>query len=194
MTVLVAYASRHGATQGIAERIAARLTHDGVAAEAVEVGSVRDASAYDAYVVGSAAYMYHWLKGANQFVKRNRTLLAARPVWIFSSGPLGTARVDAKGRDALEAAEPKDLPNLRATLHPRGERVFYGALDPSAPPIGLAERFMRLMPIASDEMLAGDFRDWPLIDAWADEIAAELGSTGAVGSPSPAEPALEPSL
>jgi menaquinone-dependent protoporphyrinogen oxidase len=175
MTVLVAYASRHGATRGIAERIATRLSHDGVRAEAVEVGKVPDASAYDAVVIGSAAYMFHWLKDAARFVERNRVALAARPVWLFSSGPLGTSPVDAKGRDALVAAEPKDFAELRATLHPRGERVFFGALDLSGPPVGLAERFMRLMPVANEAMQVGDFRDWPAIDAWADEIAEQLG-------------------
>ena len=176
MRVLVAYASRHGATQGIAERIADRLAHDGVAAEAVEVGKVGDAAAYDAFVIGSAAYMFHWLKGAERFVKRNSTVLKARPVWIFSSGPLGTSPVDDKGRDALVTAEPRDFRELRATLHPRGERVFFGALDPNAPPVGIAERFMRLMPVSSDAMQVGDFRDWPAIDAWADEIAGQLAS------------------
>ena len=187
MQVLVAYASRHGATQGIAERIAARLAHDGVTAEAVEVAEVRDAAAYDAFVIGSAAYMFHWLKGAKRFVKRNRTVLAARPVWIFSSGPLGPSPVDAKGQDALVTAEPRDFRELRATLHPRGERVFFGALDPNAPPVGVAERLMRLMPVASDAMQVGDFRDWPAIDAWADEIAGRLASPIAP-NPDPVRP------
>jgi menaquinone-dependent protoporphyrinogen oxidase len=177
MTVLVAYASRHGATQGIAERIAARLTHDGVPADAVPASRVRDASAYDAFIIGSAAYMFHWLTEASRFVKRNRATLAERSVWIFSSGPLGTARIDAKGRDALIASEPKEFAELRATLQPRGEQVFFGALDLTAPPIGLAERFTRIMPAARDALPVGDFRDWPAIDAWADGIARELGGT-----------------
>jgi menaquinone-dependent protoporphyrinogen oxidase len=177
MNVLVAYASRHGATQGIAERIAARLNHDGVVAEAAEVETIHDASTYDAVIVGSAAYMFHWLKAATRFVRRNRAILKARPVWIFSSGPLGTARIDAKGRDPRVASEPKDFAELRTWLQPRGERVFFGALDLSKPPVGLAERFTRLMPAAANALPVGDFRDWPAIDAWADEIAAELGGS-----------------
>ena len=179
MSVLVAYASRHGATQGIAERIAARLGHLGVAAEAIPARQVRDASAYDAFVVGSAAYMFHWLTDAVRFVKRNRATLAARPVWIFSSGPLGTERIDAKGRDALAASEPREFAQLRTTLHPRGEQIFFGALDLTVPPVGLAERFTRLMPAAKKALPVGDFRDWAAIDAWADEIARQLGGTSA---------------
>lgn len=174
MSILVAYATRHGATQGIAERIAERLRADGLDAEARPAAEVRDADRYDAFVVGAAAYMFHWLKDASEFVKRNRSLLAARPTWIFSSGPIGTDLVDKDGRDVLVTSVPKEFPDLRATLHPRGERIFFGALDPDAKPIGMAERLMKLAPAGKDALPKGDFRDWPAIDAWADEIAASL--------------------
>lgn len=179
MSVLVAYASRHGATQGIAERIAARLRYDGVEAAAVPAREVRDASVYGAFVVGSAAYMFHWLADATRFVGRNRALLTARPVWLFSSGPLGTDPVDSKGRDVLLASEPREFAELRPVLHPRATHVFFGALDLEAPPIGLAERFARHLPAGAREaMPTGDFRDWVDIDTWADEIAAQLGMKG----------------
>ncbi len=174
MSVLVAYASRHGATRGIAERIASRLRDDGLQAEARPVSAVRDVAPYDAVVVGSAAYMFHWLKEATVFVRRQRGVLAARPVWLFSSGPLGTDTVDAEGQDVLLSTEPKEFAELRAALHPRDARVFFGSFDPGAPPVGLAERFVRHMPAARNAMPAVDFRDWPAIDAWADGIAAEL--------------------
>jgi len=52
--------------------------------------------------------------------------------------------------------------------------VFFGARNPAAKPIGLAERLVALMPAAKDALPKGDFRDWPAIDAWADEIATAL--------------------
>jgi menaquinone-dependent protoporphyrinogen oxidase len=176
MRVLVAYATRHGSTRGIAERIAARLTADGLDAEARPVAEVRDVAPYDAVVVGGAAYMFHWLKDATSFAKRHRAVLAERPVWLFSSGPLGTDPVDEDGRDVLETTVPKEFAELETVVRPRGTTVFFGAWDPAAPPIGLAERAMRLMPAARDALPAGDFRDWTAIDAWADGIAAELGA------------------
>ncbi|HYO44850.1 MAG TPA: flavodoxin domain-containing protein [Candidatus Limnocylindrales bacterium] len=179
MRVLVAYASRHGSTQGIAERIAARLGQDGVEAVARPAAEVRDAAAYDAFVVGGAAYMFHWLKDATAFVKRNRAVLAARPTWLFSSGPVGPDTVDKDGRDVLETTVPKEFEELRAAVNPRGERVFFGAIDPAARPIGIAERLMAVMPASRDAIPKGDFRDWAAIDAWADEIAASLGPVSA---------------
>jgi menaquinone-dependent protoporphyrinogen oxidase len=177
MSILVAYASRHGSTRGIAERIAERLRADGLDAEAWPAGEVTDASRYDAFVVGAAAYMFHWLKDATTFVGRNRALLATRPTWLFSSGPIGTDTVDKQGRDVLETSVPREFPGLRDAIHPRDERVFFGALDPAARPVGFAERFMALIPAARDALPRGDFRDWPAIDAWADQIAHELGAT-----------------
>jgi len=178
MKVLVAYASRHGATEGIAERIASRLWLDDIDADVINVRDVHDAAGYDAFIVGSAAYMFHWLDDATKFVKRNRETLAGHPLWLFSSGPLGTDLVDAKGRDVLVASEPKEFAEFRPILHPRGERIFFGAFDLNAPPIGFAERFARHLPSAAkDAMPTGDFRDWVTIDAWVDEIAAELAET-----------------
>lgn len=174
MTVLVAYATRHGSTAGIAERIADGLTSAGIPADVRSVDDVRDVTAYDAFVVGGAAYMYHWLKQATTFVKRHSDVLAERPVWLFSSGPLGNDLVDAEGRDIFETTRPKEFAELRELVHARGERVFFGAYDPDAPPIGLGERMLRLMPRSRSTMPAGDFRDWLAIDAWAAEIAADL--------------------
>jgi menaquinone-dependent protoporphyrinogen oxidase len=174
MSVLVAYASRHGSTQGIAERIASRLRTAGLVVDCTPAREVRDIAGYDAVVVGAAAYMFHWLDDATRFVDRNRAALAGMPVWLFSSGPVGTDTVDAKGRDVLETTVPKEWARLREAVAPRGERVFYGAWDPSKPPVGFAERVVRLMPAAKNAMPAGDWRDWPAIEAWADEIASEL--------------------
>lgn len=180
MNVLVAYASRHGSTTGIAERIAAGLREAGLTAEARSVDDVRDITTYDAFVIGGAAYMFHWLKETTGFVKRHRGVLAEHPVWLFSCGPLGTDLVDEKGQDIFVAMRPKDWPELAPMVHSRGERVFFGAWDASQPPIGLAERVMRAMPAARDALPSGDFRDWPAIDAWAREIAAELEAAPAV--------------
>jgi menaquinone-dependent protoporphyrinogen oxidase len=174
MHVLVTYATRHGATRGIAERIAERLCADGLDAELYPAAKVLDPDRFDAFVVGGAAYMFHWLGDATSFVERHRRLLGERPTWLFSSGPVGADLVDKEGRDVLETSIPKEFPRLREMIHPRGEQIFFGALDPDAKPIGLAERFMHVMPAGRDALPKGDFRDWTAIDAWADEIARAL--------------------
>lgn len=177
MRVLVAYASRHGATQGIAERVATSLQAAGIDAEARPATSVKSLAGFDAFVIGSAAYMFHWEKAAANLVRRNRDVLARKPVWLFSSGPLGTEPLDAQGRDQKVAAVPKEIPELREAANARDHRVFFGAYARDQKPHGLAERFVALMPAARDALPEGDFRDWPEIDAWAAEIAAALRAT-----------------
>jgi menaquinone-dependent protoporphyrinogen oxidase len=131
MKVLVAYASRHGATAGIAERIAPGCRLTGCPPRPVRSSEVGEVERYDAFVIGSAAYLFHWLKDATRFVKRHRALLATRPVWLFSSGPLGTDRIDEQGDDVLEATRPREFDELAALVHPRGLQVFFGAWDPT---------------------------------------------------------------
>jgi menaquinone-dependent protoporphyrinogen oxidase len=176
MVVLVAYATRHGATAGIAERLAASLCDNAVAAVPMPVNEVRDVRAHDAVVLGGAAYMFHWLKDATSFARRNRVALRERPVWLFSSGPLGTDLVDKDGRDVMEVCRPKEFDELTPLLRARGERVFFGAYDPGAPPETISEHMFALLPHARAALPAGDFRDWSAIDAWAVEIAAALAT------------------
>ena len=178
MHVRVAYASRHGATRGIAERIAETLLVAGLDAEAQPAASIRSVAEYDAVVIGSAAYMYHWMKEATALVRRNRAVLATKPVWLFSSGPLGTDAVDANGRDQKAAAVPRDIAELSDAIKARDHHVFFGAFERDRKPVGLAERFMSLMPATTEGLPFGDFRDWPEIEMWAAGIARELLPAG----------------
>ncbi|MGO8686564.1 MAG: flavodoxin domain-containing protein [Candidatus Dormibacteria bacterium] len=179
-SVLVAYASRHGFTEGIADRLAATLRASGRTVDERPVASVHDLAGYDAFVIGSAAYMGQWLRPATRFVLRNRKTLVSHPVWLFSSGPLGTSATDAKGRDVLETTAPKQFAQFRTLLRPRDLRVFFGGLD--ARRMGRTTRLMRAAPAAREAMPEGDFRDWPAIDAWAEEIARELAATPVASS------------
>lgn len=181
MKILVAYATRHGSTAGIAERIAWTLSRSGHQAVAVPVAEVGDLEQYDAVVLGGASYMFHWLKEATRFAKRHQRRLREVPVWLFSSGPLGTDLVDEQGRDVLEVTRPREFDELTELLDPRGERVFFGAWDADAPPIGMAERVIRKMPESKNTLPVGDFRDWDRIEAWAREIAGSLEAVRRTG-------------
>jgi menaquinone-dependent protoporphyrinogen oxidase len=161
MTVLVAYASKHGSTQGIAERITGKLRQMGKQAEALPVDAVKDTGSYEALVVGSAIYYGSWLKEATEFVHRNETMLAGRPVWMFSVGPLGVDFMD-------DEQQPKEKAEFQETIKPRDHRVFFGALDHNK--LSFTERMMAKAVRAPE----GDYRNWEAIDAWAESIARDL--------------------
>jgi menaquinone-dependent protoporphyrinogen oxidase len=186
--VVVVYGSRHGGTRGIAERIGDVLQAEGAetvvsAAEHVAPDDVRTA---DAFVVGSGVYMGSWLSEPLEFLRQREQLLAARPTWLFSSGPLPGSSKEQPDADPLtNALGPADGPGsggrkkvdeVSAIIHPRDHRVFLGAFDPADPPRAMSERIVRMLPAARKVLPPGDFRDWDAIEAWAREIAAELPS------------------
>lgn len=202
MTVLVAYASRYGATAEIAERIALTLIEEGVDARAQQITKVRDLAGVDAFVVGSAVYFGSWLKPATAFVERHRATLSDRPLWLFSSGPLPGAVVpdriakattdapsDVAAQTGPEAeaeadepggsepvssdeARPKGIDDLASALGARGHQVFQGALDPHK--LGVRDKMIRAMPAGKGLLPEVDARDWSIIEAWALEIAMTL--------------------
>jgi menaquinone-dependent protoporphyrinogen oxidase len=160
--ILVAYASKHGSTEGIAAAIAARLIEDGHDATAARVTDAGEIGGVHAIVLGSAVYAGSWMKEALEWAQRQAGSVADRPVWLFSSGPLGVEVHD-------EEEQPRQLPELTDLLNPREHRIFYGALDKNA--LGFAERMM----VKAVKAPEGDFRDWDAIRAWADEISAAVG-------------------
>ena len=162
MTVLVAYTSKHGSTQGIAQRIAEQLRQLGIQAEARPLDEVSNPGRYEALVIGSAIYYGSWMKEATEWVHRNQAVLARRPVWLFSVGPLGTEVKDAE-------QQPKEMAEFQQAIGPREQRVFFGALDHQR--LSFAER----MVVKAVRAPEGDFRDWEAIDAWAANIARNLG-------------------
>ena len=164
MQILVVYGSRLGATRGIAERIAARLRAKGLDVNLQAAEQVTELPPADAFVIGSGVYGQHWMKDVAALVRRNRGVLSTRPVWLFSSGPVG------RWASAPDPVEPKEIAGLRAAIHPRDHRVFAGALDRASidkSNLTAIERF-----VTRRFMAEGDCRNWDQIDAWADGIAA----------------------
>ena len=159
--IWVVYASKHGATEGIARHIAERLRASGREVELRSADAADGLGSPEALVLGSAVYAGSWMKEAVEFAERRAGSLTGTPVWLFSSGPLGEDVED-------DEPQPKQLPKLEEALSPREHRVFFGALDRSK--LGFAERMIVKAVKAPD----GDYRDWDAIAAWADEIAAAL--------------------
>jgi menaquinone-dependent protoporphyrinogen oxidase len=148
MRVLVTAASRHGATHEIAEAIAAGLGRRGIGAEARPAEETEAIDGYDAVVIGSGVYMGHWLQSARDLVELHAAALTGRPVWLFSSGPLGPP-------DALKPEEdPVDVADLMEASQAVQHRVFAGRLDRKL--LSFGEKAV-VVAVRAPE---GDFRDW----------------------------------
>lgn len=90
--VLVAYATRYGSTQEVAEAVAATLREGGLEADVRPMQEVRTLEGHRAVVLGAPLYMGHLHKDADTFLSRYREALAERPVAIFALGPLSNDR------------------------------------------------------------------------------------------------------
>jgi menaquinone-dependent protoporphyrinogen oxidase len=188
--IQVVYASRHGGTAGIARRIGEVLRNAGAEVAVVDAETLPGPTGYDGYIVGSGVYMGSWLKDGVDYLARNQATLATKPVWLFSSGPIPNPKITPKTTDRIEEAlGPADGPGsggrkkvmaLANAIRVRGHAVFAGRYDPDDPPQNFLERVARLLPAVKNVLPKGDFRPWPDIDRWAQEIASE------VVAPSPA--------
>jgi len=161
MTVLVAYASRRGATRGIAERIAGRMRADGLDVHLDPLLGREQVGRFQAVVLGSPIYSHRWEREALDFCRRNATALAGHPVWTFSVG------WPAHGAGG-PPEDARDLGEVHRLVDVREHRFFFGALDPAELPLPQRLAF-RLRG-----RTAGDLRDWAAIDAWTDEITRQL--------------------
>ena len=166
MQVLVGYTSRHGATAEIAARAgdvlreiltAADPTSGVVVRNLVDVDDVTD---YDAVVLGSAIYLGRWSGVARMFVRDNVADLSRRPVWFFSSGPVGGA--------AGATEEPAEVRRLADLVGARGHRLFPGRLRSAD--LGFTER----LTVRAVHAQEGDYRDWYDVAKWAVDLGDEL--------------------
>lgn len=167
MNMLVAYAGKNGSTEEIAHWLADTLNDSGVNAVARPAALEGAPEQYDAVVLGSALYAGRWQRPALRFAHRHAEMLAAKPLWLFSSGPLDAS-----------AAE-KDLPPVRGVarlaerLHAHGHVTFGGRLEQGAKG-WIARMILR-------QNRGGDFRDQEQIRDWARGIAAEMTARRPVG-------------
>jgi menaquinone-dependent protoporphyrinogen oxidase len=172
MVLLVAYATGHGSTRGVADRIAERLRQRGMAVDVRQMTDEADVVRYDAVVLGSAIHGGKWLPKGKQFVDRNAAVLRERPVWLFSVSTLGDEdsmfppRVAKRLRRLRKESE--EIGELRRAVRPREHRNFAGAIARSHWPVS-GRAFFRALGGRY-----GDYRNWAAIDDWADRIAVQV--------------------
>jgi menaquinone-dependent protoporphyrinogen oxidase len=155
--VLVAYATKTGSTREIAEAIGAVLAEAGYRVTVRPVGEVADIADYDVVVLGSAIYLTRWRREAVRFLRRHRNALSGREVWLFQSGPCGAQD------EARQLPMPGVVRRLAEEIGAQPAVTFGGKLD-RATARGLLSRW-----VASGD-LAGDWRDWDQIRAWATSV------------------------
>lgn len=164
--ILVAYASKYGATREIAQKIGDVLRQAVFQTDVLPVPDIRSLDSYQAVIFGSAIYIGNWPKEAATFIRTNEQTLARQPFWLFSSGPTGEG-------DPLELIDgqllPAALKPVVDRIQPRDITVFHGNIN--------LEKINRIEKWAIKNLVKkpyGDFRDWDAIVAWATKIVQAL--------------------
>jgi len=168
--ILVAYASRMGGTQEIAEAIGGRLELAGFDVDVLPCDRQPAVANYDAVVIGSEIYLQRWEKAAKKLLREQTDELAARRVWLFQSGPCG------EGARTEQSPVQGKVTKLAARIGCPAPVTFGGRLTVETA-TGPISKWM-----ATGETLAGDYRDFDRIRSWADSIAEELTIESTVGS------------
>ena len=154
--ILIAYATKHGSTQEVAEAIATALRAEGHRVDVANAADVADVDRYATVVVGGSLYMGHWHHDAVAFLKQHQPALRHLPLAVFAMGPKTLAETDVASSRAQFDHALAGFPQLE----PASVAIFGGVVDPSK------------LHFPFNRMPASDARDWSAIDDWAIEVGA----------------------
>lgn len=171
-SIVLRYATAAGSTTGIADRIREVLERAGctVQVERLTEGTPPDPAGFadaDAVVLGSAVHDMSWLPPALAAAHLVASLDPTPPLWCFSVGgvqPHGPLTRTMAARE-IRRVEQRFPPGLR----PRAHRLFGGIVLLDTMPLW-GRLFYRFVAGGRP----GDHRDWPAIEAWAFDVAAEV--------------------
>ncbi len=157
--ILIAYASRHGATAEVAEAIRDTLSSGGVDVELASLTEIKSLDGYRAVVIGAPIYSANWMPEATDFVKKHQAALGQMPTACFV---LAIRLRD--NTDELREAVKSAISTECVIMKPVTLGLFAGALD-----------YAKLSPIVrlqaeTKKLPEGDFRDWDAIREWASTL------------------------
>jgi menaquinone-dependent protoporphyrinogen oxidase len=155
-SALVAYASKHGSTREVAERVAEVMRRSGLDVDVMPAANVGHLRGYDPVVLGGALYTGRLHKDARSFLARHRDALSVRSVAVFAMGPRTNEPADVAGSRAQLDRTLAKTPEIE----PVSVAIFGGVVDPDK------------LRFPFNRMPASDARDWPAIEAWAAALTA----------------------
>ena len=166
--ILVAYASKCGATSEISGAITEALCAGGLTAELKRAGHVASLEGYQGVVLGTAIYMGNPLKEAIKFMEEFGRKLADIPFALFEVCLTMKEATPENEKTALDYLQP-----ISTIVAPVKTAAFAGRIDyPSLPPLYRMFAQADKAGILSE----GDFRDWAAISTWTKDLGVVLAN------------------
>ncbi len=183
--VLIAYGTRTGCTEGIAQKLAETLEQKGLSTDLLNLGVVKSKkwpslNDYKGIIVGSSIRATMWTKGVKSFLNKNKEDLKKKETkfGMFNVGLYAVTAVEES--KVMIADKLKNKHDLEADLHD----AFGGMMDLSEDsPMGKATKSIMKaaakgmqedMGLEFDKEGCNDFRDWDRIAKFADKFAGIL--------------------
>jgi menaquinone-dependent protoporphyrinogen oxidase len=167
--ILVTYASRLGATAGVAEAIGKTLMENGAQVEVRRMEDVTDLAPFSAVVAGSAIRNKQWLPEAMQFMQTHQAALRQKPFAAF----LVCITLAMKNGEKYRPHVATWLDPVRNLVKPVSTGLFAGVLD-----IGKISSFSDRLKFRVSVLFGvwkeGDHRDWNAIRDWAASLGSAL--------------------
>lgn len=160
--ILVAYATRAGSTEGIAEAVAEVIRDAGYDVDLSLFNSDLMPDAYDAVILGGPIYM-GMMREVEEYVRAHHAALETRFKAAFAVGMSFVEDDEGKQAAAREALNKAITP-----LEPAHLGFFAGRTDPAK------LSFLQRVALKIVSSPIGDFRDYGVIRVWAQEVAGDL--------------------
>jgi menaquinone-dependent protoporphyrinogen oxidase len=167
--ILVTYASRTGATEGVARAIGETMAGQGLQVEVLSMKDVTDPTPYRAVVAGSAVQGQKWLPEAIEFLQAHQAVLSGKPCAVFSV----CMTLAMKNGEKYRRAVSEWLKPVRKIVKPVSEGLFAGVLDISKIP-SAGNRLKFRLSVLFGVWKQGDHRNWDAIHSWARELKLVL--------------------
>lgn len=192
--VLVAFTTNAGSTQKVAETISKELSDMGQTVEVRRLEEVASLEGYSAVVIG-APMILGWHRSAVRFLKLHRQALSQMPAAYFMTAMALTAGSAPNNRNLPINLDPelaKPPRGMRLSLKERYTSVdnYLAPVIKAAPEvnplsIGFFGGKLEIRRLKFWQMVfvllvvqaqPGDFRNWPFIRSWANDLGKKLFS------------------
>jgi menaquinone-dependent protoporphyrinogen oxidase len=191
--ILVVYATNSGTTAEVAKAVREEIQKSGLEVDLLPIDAVVDLQSYSAVILGAPMIM-GWHRGAMQFLRKNKTILANMPLAVFVTC-MNLTRTSETSMDGVQlyldeqlAKAPQTLGRLTfkegyaqvknylrpvlkaaAPAKPVSAAFFGGRLD-----IYRLKWYQALFVMLVIQAKPGEHRNWEAIRAWAASLPSLL--------------------